>query len=624
MDTPDGHNPNQGPWQDQDGQWQATGPGTQAAAASLEATENPSTEAQGDAPAAPSQPAARQPPRPRHPAWRNQTQQAVPDGQVPPFPGAPPGQPHAPYYPPPHYYHPPPPYPGSYHAGGSQPLPPPPSYYPVPLQPVPPAPSSPSLLQPSVDSTSNVQPNKGKKRASDDDDEPPAKKAKPASKAKAKQTAKGKGKAGEASKSGRQTGSHNYTAADTDTLLDIVERRRPIGQVSWQAVTDEFNQYADENDRPHRTLKPLKTKFEALARTPKPTGTAEVPPHVERAYEIEQLINERIHTRELNDEDIADGDDVMEEGAAEGEDSDVEVLDGPPPSKSKKAATSKGPILKAFTQQPTPGPSTTRTPASMRRGQAAHEFMSAVTTSLDPVARDARDESRFARRLAQDDLNRLTQENRDLRSRNDALLDRLHQQTVQLQQQLTETSRLQTRLEMLELMQSVRGGGGMARGRSRQRDWEYDDTRVTPTRFRSYSRAYRRHRSPVHSPVYGRSSRPLDPLGHDDPFASNYMPGGSGSGRIDPYEHEDAVIHRDRSPSYPIPRYQPRSLSPSSSVPLPGPTSLEPRTATTGLDTLASVASAGGSHTAEHRSDEGMDARHLERQDDDALYRRYQ
>lgn len=41
-------------------------------------------------------------------------------------------------------------------------------------------------------------------------------------------------------------------------------------------------------------------------RTPKPTGDAECPPEIERAHIIEELMNEKAGTRDLNNSDIAD------------------------------------------------------------------------------------------------------------------------------------------------------------------------------------------------------------------------------------------------------------------------------------------------------------------------------
>ncbi|KAI9059358.1 hypothetical protein FKP32DRAFT_1606072 [Trametes sanguinea] len=125
----------------------------------------------------------------------------------------------------------------------------------------------------------------------------PLKKAKPSSTCNAPIPTKSKGKqaAKPTAAGGRQPGSLNYSEDDLDALLDLVQEELPIGQKMWQRITDHFNDWARENGCPPRTQKLLKTKFESLARTPKPTGCAEVPPHVERAWEIEELINEKIH-----------------------------------------------------------------------------------------------------------------------------------------------------------------------------------------------------------------------------------------------------------------------------------------------------------------------------------------
>ncbi|OJT05798.1 hypothetical protein TRAPUB_3352, partial [Trametes pubescens] len=152
-----------------------------------------------------------------------------------------------------------------------------------------------------------------------------------------------------------------------------------------------------------------------LMRTPKPTGSATVPSAVQRAFEIEDLINEKVHLRTLDDGNIADGEEVPGAG-----DSDVEVLDGPP-TKKKAPPASGGSVLRGIREQvPSTGAPNAAARGATRRAQAS-DFMSAVSASLNPALREARDDTRFARRLAQDDLHHLTQENRDLRTRNESL-----------------------------------------------------------------------------------------------------------------------------------------------------------------------------------------------------------
>ena len=51
-----------------------------------------------------------------------------------------------------------------------------------------------------------------------------------------------------------------------------------------------------------------------MVRTSKPTGDADCPPHVLRAQSIEELINDKVGSRELDDSEIVDvdEDEVME------------------------------------------------------------------------------------------------------------------------------------------------------------------------------------------------------------------------------------------------------------------------------------------------------------------------
>ncbi|KAH9902532.1 hypothetical protein C8Q73DRAFT_785196 [Cubamyces lactineus] len=317
------------------------------------------------------------------------------------------------------------------------------------------------------------KPDKGKKRAADAIPGSSAKKVKGAKMfapvPAPRSTAKGKGKQvakplSNASHTGRQPGASNYTNDDIHALLDLVEEELPIGQTSWQRITDRFNNWARDNGRPPRTHKPLKTKYDGLVRTPKPTGSASVPPNVVRAWEIKEQINERIHLGVLDDAEIVDMNEEIEERILEvdenSDDLDIEVIEQQPASSSTKSikvsSTRKPatqPVVKVFCDQ---APSSaTRSQATSNRRAQAQEFMSAVTASLNPATRDARDDARFARKLAQDELTRLSQDNHDLRSRNETLADRLHQQSMQLQQQLSEIMCFQARVDMLEMMQGM-------------------------------------------------------------------------------------------------------------------------------------------------------------------------
>lgn len=160
-------------------------------------------------------------------------------------------------------------------------------------------------------------------------------------------------------------------------------------------------------------------------RTPKPTGSASVPANVKRAWEIEEHINEKIHLGVLDDGDIADNNEEVNKSVIKVKDdvsnSEVKIINLPICASVKErgllaASTRKPftqPVMKGFQNQATA--STTRAAASSRCAQA-QDFMSAVTTSLDPAAHNARDDARYARRFTQDELQRLSSDNHDLRT----------------------------------------------------------------------------------------------------------------------------------------------------------------------------------------------------------------
>jgi hypothetical protein len=66
---------------------------------------------------------------------------------------------------------------------------------------------------------------------------------------------------------GRQTGSRNYTATENTRLLDLVEKYRPIGQLYWDKVAQEFNERARELQTFQRDKESLKHKFQSVSFT---------------------------------------------------------------------------------------------------------------------------------------------------------------------------------------------------------------------------------------------------------------------------------------------------------------------------------------------------------------------
>src|ERR1700710_928819 len=113
-----------------------------------------------------------------------------------------------------------------------------------------------------------------------------------------------------------------------------------------------------------------------LVRTRKPTRDAECPPHIERAHEINDLINEKAGTCDLDDDEFAD--EVIVIG------SDDDEPAAATPRVSVKTET-QGPMLAAC-QSITPAsrPSrTSRTPGL--------DLLTSITASLDPRLHAARD-----------------------------------------------------------------------------------------------------------------------------------------------------------------------------------------------------------------------------------------
>ncbi|KAF8873371.1 hypothetical protein CPB84DRAFT_1854068 [Gymnopilus junonius] len=173
---------------------------------------------------------------------------------------------------------------------------------------------------------------------------------------------------------GHSAGAANYSGEDLDALFDILEESLPLGGHAWNSATDEFNAWAEENECPTQTAKSLELKFKQLIKTSKPTGDAECPPHVLRAHEIDELMNEKAGSRDLDNEDIIDANNV------------IEVSDTEEKTKEKKAmktATKKVHVKKEKEDdriQP-------RVPCN-----SGQELLSNISSALDPRTRFARNE----------------------------------------------------------------------------------------------------------------------------------------------------------------------------------------------------------------------------------------
>ncbi|KAH9835181.1 uncharacterized protein C8Q71DRAFT_764520 [Rhodofomes roseus] len=244
---------------------------------------------------------------------------------------------------------------------------------------------------------------------------------------------------------GRQPGAATYTEADLGTLMDVVRKLLPLGPDEWSNAKSIYNKWALTEGRPERQVKPLRSKFEALARTPKPTGKAEVPWWVEEAWTIEELINERAHLRTLDDDAGIDGVEQPERQQGDVEPDVIEIFDSdeevppkvkpdpdavqsaPPRKKAKTAIASSThrrdntpsiPLRRSSTASATVDTSAGSGALASRqtRSGISNNLLSNIATAFDPATQAARDDVRAARQADGMVLQLFFDEMRDTRS----------------------------------------------------------------------------------------------------------------------------------------------------------------------------------------------------------------
>ncbi|KAJ3511822.1 hypothetical protein NLJ89_g3877 [Agrocybe chaxingu] len=220
----------------------------------------------------------------------------------------------------------------------------------------------------------------------------------------------------EGAKRGRPRGSGNYTADDTSTLLDFVEKELPLGQRGWERI--------------HQT------KFKQLSKTTKPTGDAYCLPDVKRAHNIDCLINEKACTRDLSDSEFEGV-----QGGGDGEDEDDEDFENQPSSKDRDT------IRDAIIRRGAP----TERRTSRTNGL---DIMSKLSNAFDPAVQQARDVERANRSMQNAQLLSLNQQLRDA----NAAIDSLRTQLATCQNHIHNVERARDRAELkLEMMEISRG-----------------------------------------------------------------------------------------------------------------------------------------------------------------------
>jgi hypothetical protein len=96
------------------------------------------------------------------------------------------------------------------------------------------------------------------------------------------------------------SGSANYKMAEVDRLLDLVEEYLPLGKDEGERGAAFYNSTRSRG-WPERDFESLRRKFKVLYSTRKPTGTPEMPPHIKRAKELKEAIDEKANVVVMDD-----------------------------------------------------------------------------------------------------------------------------------------------------------------------------------------------------------------------------------------------------------------------------------------------------------------------------------
>ncbi|KAF8162160.1 hypothetical protein K438DRAFT_2070138 [Mycena galopus ATCC 62051] len=214
---------------------------------------------------------------------------------------------------------------------------------------------------------------------------------------------KGKGKARDASsesesdaddargktRTGR-SGVQNYNKVDKGMLFDTVEELLPTGEKGWKLVEGVYNAKAMSVGQSERAGSSLKTKYQLYTKQKKPTGEGECPPEVKRTHEIEDLINTKAGTRDLDDDSELENDDDNDTN-----DSDVPKVVEPVRSAVARRAAS---------------------PPLRHSRTSAADAVNKIVHSLDPATLRGRDEARASHSFERAQLKTLSAQVDSLRN----------------------------------------------------------------------------------------------------------------------------------------------------------------------------------------------------------------
>jgi hypothetical protein len=235
-------------------------------------------------------------------------------------------------------------------------------------------------------------------------------------------------------------------------------------------------------------------------KTTKPTGDAECPPHVERAHEIEYLMNEKVGCRDLDDTEIADAE----------VDGNLPVIDII--SSDEEEVKPSGPIVHPIARRL----ASDRLDPPVRKHRtsksAGQDLLAHISKSLDPALQSARSDERSVHTLHTTQLFNTSTQLRD----SHATVERLQQELHNMGRELQAAERRADRAELLGMVQGPSHwsrGNGRSHSRSEsqhkfRQDICYPDGGgavrwISPSNDSDYfgdSPGVSRHVSPFHSP----------------------------------------------------------------------------------------------------------------------------
>ncbi|KAJ7193023.1 hypothetical protein B0H12DRAFT_1082618 [Mycena haematopus] len=338
-------------------------------------------------------------------------------------------------------------------------------------------------------------------------------------------------------------GVQNYSKVDKDLLFATVEEILPTGEKGWKLVEGSYNVKAVSVGRLERAASSLKAKYQSYTKLKKPTGEGECPPEVKRAHEIEDLINTKVGTRELDDDSELDDDD---------DDTDSDVPKIIEPVRSAVARRAPSPPLR-------------------RSCAPATEAISKIVRSLNPATLRARDETCTHHSFERAQLMTLS-----------AQVDGLRTQLSAIQQENNDLKRERDHMDMertwaARLEEAVRG---------RSHDRSYGRSR-SASYHRRRGRGWGRTTFAERDGVQRVGGKVRVEHRFPDGGAATFWETDASSDATD-FDHRPKKKQRKRSPT----PYRGRTPTPSPPVsrrrtPTPGPSN-RPFTSNTTSDTLVS------------------------------------